>query len=77
MKNMSACKVCGYMFAWDDVGNAPRKTCPDCGSTNRSHKRTVTDRVELNTGATVETTQQRDQSQPTDISDEPTDEQGG
>jgi uncharacterized OB-fold protein len=77
MKNMSACQVCGFMFPWEDVGNPPRKICPDCDDPNRHFTRTVTDRLDLNTEATVQTTQQRDQRPPPDISDEPTNEQGG
>jgi PHP family Zn ribbon phosphoesterase len=77
MENMSACETCGYMFPWEDIGNPPRKTCPDCGSPNRNYTKTITDRIELNAEATVQTTQQRNQRPPTDISDEPTNEQGG
>jgi predicted nucleic acid-binding Zn-ribbon protein len=76
VKNRSECAQCGYLFPWEDVGNDPRTPCPECGSTDRHFARTTTARVSTRAEAHVQTTQQRSQRKPTDLSDEPKDEQG-
>jgi predicted nucleic acid-binding Zn-ribbon protein len=77
MNNFSACVQCGYLFPTEDVGNDPRTPCPDCGATDRQFARSVEAIAEVSAQIKVRGRHEQVWRRLADLTDEPTDEQGG